>query len=139
MRPRVLIAAQHDAWGLIESMLEKSADLVPVHTRAKALEVLKESPSSFSLIVCTVAFDDSRMIEFLQSVKRKQAISGIPFLCTRVLASALSDKLMRGLRDPCLACGAADMLDIGLLSHAEAKKALKAAVIKYSAAPAASR
>jgi hypothetical protein len=139
MQPRVLIASQPEAWVLIETMLGKVADLVPVHSRAKALEMLKENGASFNLIVCTVAFDDSRMMEFLQSVKRKRVMSAIPFLCTRVLASALSDKLMLGLRGPCLAIGAVDMVDVGLLSHAEAKKALKAAVIKYSAPSAASR
>jgi hypothetical protein len=129
--PRVLIASQLEAWKVIQPMLKDVAHLVPVHTRAKAFEVLKADAAGFGLIICTVAFDDSRMIGFLQAVKRKRSISSIPFLCARVLASVLSDKLMRGLRGPCLACGAVDMLDIGLLSRAEAEDALKTSVEKH--------
>jgi hypothetical protein len=137
LRPKVLVASQPAAWVVIKPMLEKVADLVPVHTRAKALEVLKKDAAGFNLILCTVAFDDSRMIGFLQAVKRKAAMSRIPFLCSRVLASALSDKLMRGLRDPCLACGAIDMVDIGPLSRAAARDALQASVMKHASPSAA--
>jgi hypothetical protein len=137
MRPKVLIASQPAAWVVIKPMLEKIADLVPVHSRAEALRVLKKDAANFDLIICTVAFDDSRMIEFLQAVKRERAMSRIPFLCTRVLPSVLTDTLVRGLRDPCLACGAVDMLDIGLLAGSAAKDALKASVMKHAAASAA--
>jgi hypothetical protein len=67
---RVLMASQPEAWVVVNGMLGEVLDLVPVHTMAKAFEVLERDAASIELIICTIAFDDSRMIEFLQAVKR---------------------------------------------------------------------
>ena len=121
----------------MQRMLAPVADLVPVHTRAQAFEVLERDAASIDLVICTVAFDESRMIEFLQAVKREPAMSSIPFLCIRVLASVLSDNLIGRLGTVCRDCGAVEMLDIGNLGGDAAQTALKAAVVKYAAPPAA--
>ena len=60
-------------------------DLVPVHSRADAFQALKHDPEGIDLIISTIAFDESQMVEFLQAVKRDADLSRIPFLCSRVL------------------------------------------------------
>lgn len=64
---RVLIASQPGAWRVLEAMLKEVVDVVPAHTTADALSILERE--RIDLIVSTVAFDESRMIEFLQDGK----------------------------------------------------------------------
>ena len=85
-------------------------DVVPAHTTADALSILERE--RIDLIVSTVAFDESRMIEFLQTVKRTTSIGHIPFLCARVLSGVLRDSLIASMRDTCIQCGAVDLTDI---------------------------
>ena len=91
-RNRALIATQPGAWTVLVSTLEDVMELVPVHSRNDALQALKDDPS-IDVIISTIAFDDSQMIEFLQAVKQDQDLSRIPFLCSRVPQSALPDRL----------------------------------------------
>jgi hypothetical protein len=124
--PRVLIAVQPAVWAVVRRMLEGMAELVPVHSIGDAF--LELESARFDLIVCTVAFDDSQMIDFLQAVKRKPELIGIPFLCSRVLPSVLSDELIRHVAAVCHQFGAVDFVDIAKLSEPEAQGALRAAV-----------
>ena len=114
-------------------MLASGTDLFPVHTMEQALKVLVRDPSNIDLIICTIAFDDSRMMDFLQAVKREPAISRIPFLCTRVVAGVLSDSSVGTVRAICTDCGAVDLLDIARLRYDAGQTALNAAVLKYAA------
>jgi hypothetical protein len=59
-------------------------DTVAVHTPEEAFRTLERS--RIDLIISTVAFDDSRMIEFLEAIKRTATAGGIPFLCCRALS-----------------------------------------------------
>ena len=108
-------------------MLEVFLDTVPAHTPADAFSVL-EQESEIDLILTTIAFDDSRMIEFLQAVKRSAPTSAIPFLCSRILPSVLSDHLVESMRGVCRQCGACDLVDVAKLRPAAAQAALRAAV-----------
>ena len=58
--------------------------------------MLADEPARVDLIQTTIAFDDSRMVEFLQVVKRDARTSDIAFLCAGVLPSVLSDDRPRG-------------------------------------------
>jgi hypothetical protein len=131
MRHRIVLASQSAAWAVVEPMLAEVADLIPVHTVAQAFQVLERDAASIDLVICTVAFDESRMIEFLQAVKRRPAISSIPFLCSRILRSVLSESLISRVGTTCTDLGAVDFLDIGQLARDDAQLALRAAVVKY--------
>ena len=72
--------------------------MLPVHTFEDAFNVLDHEAASIDLIISTIAFGESRMVEFLQAVKRNPPTSGIPFLCSRILPSVLSDKLVDDMR-----------------------------------------
>ena len=131
MRHRVLIASQPEAWAKVERMLDSAVDLVPAHTMMHAFAVLEREAGRIELIICTIAFDDSRMIDFLRAVKRNPASSAVPFLCARVLRGVLSDNMVGRMNALCKDCGALDFLDIAKLDERDAKAALKAAVLEH--------
>lgn len=114
-------------------MLVDVAELISVHTIALGLQALERDGANVDLVICTVAFDESRMMEFLQAVKRRPAISGIPFLCMRVLPTILSDNIIESVRTACMDIGAVEFLDIAKLDREAGQIALRAAVVKYGA------
>ena len=124
-RRRALICSRPKGRALFQQMLEDSFDLVPVRTMAEAFEVLESEPRQVDLIVSTLAFDESRMIEFLQAVKRDRKLREIPFFCCRVVRGVISDGLMEKMAAVCKACGAEDFVDVAKLPRAAAAKALK--------------
>jgi hypothetical protein len=125
MQQRVLVAARPDVWHEIEPMLGDTMDLTPAHTTAEAFRVLERG--RVDLILSTVGFDESRMIEFLGAVKAS-AFASIPFLCARVLPGLIRDALVASTRDACKACGAIDLVDVARLTADDAKSTLRAAV-----------
>ena len=131
---RVLIAAQPAGAAVLQRMLEGIADSVATHSRADAFTALDQDAAS---IVSTVAFDESRMIDFLQAVKREPAMRDIPFLCMRVLPTVLSDSLIGQVGAVCRDCGAVDMLDIATLGDQEGQAALIKAVLRHAGRGAA--
>lgn len=104
-------------------MIEPFVDTVSVHTREAAFRALERE--QIDLIICTIAFDDSRMIEFLQAVKRTIPAGGIPFICARLLRGVLTDNLVETTRTVCLQCGAADFVDLAKVDQAKAQNVLK--------------
>ena len=122
----VLIAAQPSAWTVLKPMLEDLADLFPVHTTADAFKTLERE--RIHCIVCTIAFDESRMMEFLAKVNRMFPAGHVTFLCARVLPSIVRNSLVPSIRDGCKALGAADLVDIAHLPPERAKAAMRAAV-----------
>src|SRR5207237_3519513 len=95
---RVLVAAQPGASAELVRLLDDTLELVPAYTRNDAFRVLEHEAGGIQLILATIAFDDSRMIEFLQAVKAHPQHARIPFVCTRVLAGVLSDGLVVRMR-----------------------------------------
>jgi DNA-binding NarL/FixJ family response regulator len=123
---RVLIAAQPSAWAVLKAMLGDLADLFPAHTTADAFKILERE--RIDLIVCTIAFDESQMMQFLESVKRTISAGRIPFLCARVLPGIVRDSLVPSIRDGCKALDAADLVDIARLPPERAQAAMRGAV-----------
>ena len=126
---RILIAAQPDAARLLQAMLRDIGNLISVHTTADAFRTLEQQ--QIDLIVSTIAFDESRMLEFLVTVKGTASVAHIPFLCSRVLAGALRDSLVGSMGAACKACGAVDFLDLARLPSDLAQTAMRRAVEPY--------
>ena len=120
-RYRVLLAAQSEALKVLEPILDPFGEIIAVHTTADAFHALDRG--GIDVIVCTIAFDDSRMIDFLQAVKRTLNFGSIPFVCVRALQSVLTDQAVENCRKVSLQCGAAVFLDIAKLGKDEAAKA----------------
>jgi hypothetical protein len=108
----VLIAAQPGAWQVLERMLGELFDLIQVESMVDAFLALELERSRIRLILCTVAFDDSRMLDFLHAVKRNDRTSAIPFLCCRVLPSALPNESWDRIAAVCKYAGAVDYIDL---------------------------
>jgi hypothetical protein len=126
---RALVAAQAVAFDVLRPMLEDLVDMVPVHSSADAFKALEDASLPLDLIISTVAFDDSRMVEFLQAVQGNASARRLPFLCVRVLPGMLSDNLMAGMRGICKECGAVDLIDLGAIGSAEGRLAIRGAVM----------
>lgn len=126
---RVLIAAQPQASQVVQALLHDIADFIPAHTTADAFRILEDQ--RIDLIVSTIAFDESRMLEFLVSVKGTASIAHIPFLCARVLVGALRDSLVGSMSDACKACGAVDFVDVARLPPDLAEATMRKAVETY--------
>jgi CheY-like chemotaxis protein len=123
---RILIAAQPHAAQVLQAMLRDIGDVIVVHTTADAFRILEHQ--QIDLIVSTIAFDESRMLEFLVSVKGTASAAHIPFLCSRVVAGALRDSLVGSMGDACKACGAVDFIDVARLPPDLARTAMRKAV-----------
>ena len=127
-RPRVLIAVQPSAWPLLKGMLEDIADVVPAYTVDEALQILQAA--DVDLVLATLTFSESRMLEFLVALKAEPTTSRIPFLCCRAVVGILSEQLVESLGTAAKLCGAKDFVNIGNLSSEQARDALRAAVLK---------
>ena len=138
-KPRVLIASQPAAWRILRPMLEEVFDLVTVQTTSEALKTLESGPAPSELIICTIAFDDSRMMEFLYAAKSRQGTSAIPFICCRVLPTVLSDDAVARVAEVCMLGGAAEFIDLPALDRRSAVAALRAAAMRHIASSAAKR
>jgi CheY-like chemotaxis protein len=123
-----LVTAHLAAWARLQPLVVPLLDAVHVQTADGAFETLEREP--FNLIICTVAFDESRMIEFLQAVKRTPFAS-IPFICCRAVPSVLSDSMVEHMRAACVQCGADALVDIAKLGDDEARSVLESAVTAY--------
>jgi len=104
-------------------MLTPLVDTVVVETIEEALRILERN--GFQLILSTIAFDGSRMMDFLQAVKRTPSSSAIPFVCVRALPSVLSDRFVESTRAACEQSGAAAFVDIAKFDHHKAQSLLK--------------
>jgi CheY-like chemotaxis protein len=122
---RVLVAARPEVWEVVKPMLEDEVSLTPAHAMADAFRVLDRE--QIDLIISTIGFEESRMIEFLEAVKAS-IFARIPFLCARVLPGMIRDALIPTMRDACRACGAVDFVDVARLPPDTAKATLRAAV-----------
>ena len=124
-----MIAAQPHAAQVLQAMLRDVGKLIAAHTTADAFRILELQ--QIDLIVSTIAFDESRMLEFLVSVKGTPSAAHIPFLCSRVVAGALRDSLVGSMGAACKACGAVDFVDVARLPPDVAEITMRKAVETY--------
>jgi hypothetical protein len=133
-KQRLLIAAQPEAAAVLMGMLGETLDLTVVHTINDGVVALKRE-RSIALIVSTVAFDESRMLDFLIAVKTNATISGTPFLCCRILSTVFSEHSMERLGKICRDLGAVAFVDFAALDQRYgsevARAQFKDAVMSY--------
>src|SRR5207248_4490440 len=130
-KPRVLVAAQPAAWLILQSMLGEALDLKPTHTIEGALKILEAEAAASELILSTIAFDESRLVEFLYAVKSRERPRAIPFVCCRVLPTVLSGGAVTRLAQVCMLGGAAEFIDIPSLDANSAAALLGAALMRH--------
>ncbi|WIG97913.1 hypothetical protein [Myxococcus sp. SDU36] len=108
-RRRILVADVPSGVQTLRSVLGDTVELLPASVMADALKCLREG---VELAVCGVHFDESRMFDFLRTVKADPVTRGIPVLCFRDLDSTLAPMLLQSLEISCRALGAVGFIDI---------------------------
>lgn len=78
---RILVAASPEPRAVIERILG-GHELFCADTLAQARQFLREG--TFELIICTIAFDESKMFDLLRLVKSKPELQQTPFVAARV-------------------------------------------------------
>jgi PleD family two-component response regulator len=130
----ILIAAQPVAYEILAGMLGELFELHRAHSIRDALTVLEKNPR-IALIICTVAFDESRLFDFLQQVKDKENTRDIPFIGCRVISSVLTADSIDRLIALVKFFGAADFLDIARMERQLASTVLRDLVMKHLGGP----
>jgi hypothetical protein len=105
-----LIAASPEPRAIVERILA-GHELFYAETMALAEQHLRER--MFELIICTIAFDESRMFDFLRLAKSKPEWQRIPFVCARVRSHIVrSTAALQSAAFTCQALGAEAFLNI---------------------------
>jgi hypothetical protein len=120
---RILLAASPESQEICQRIL-KNHYLLCVATVPEAQQYLEAG--NIDLIICTLVFDDSRMIDLLRLVKEHRKWKHIPFICLRLVSRILDHpNTLEGIQNACEALGAAAFLDIGCYSVAPEKQMLE--------------
>ena len=106
-----ILAAASPEPGVIVKRILAGHELCCAETMAQAEQLLQER--TFDLIICTIAFDESRMFDLLRLVKANPEWRPVPFVCARVIADILrSPSALESAAFTCRALGAEVFLDI---------------------------
>ena len=89
---RILVAASPEPRAIVERILA-GHELFFAETLPQAVSMLAEG--KFDLIICTIAFDESKMLELLGFAKSTPAWKAIPFVCARVRAHVVRSESAR--------------------------------------------
>src|SRR5439155_4599184 len=107
---KILIAASQEPQAICKRILREHS-LVCTGTLAEAQRELESN--GFDLILCTIAFDESRMFDLLRYAKSKRNWKRIPFVCAKVRPKVLDyPSALEGVKIACDALDAAAFLDI---------------------------
>src|SRR5437899_898049 len=105
---KILVAASPEPRAIVERILD-GHDLFCAETMAQGEQFLRER--SFDLIICTIAFDESNMFDFLQLAKSRIDSKLVPFVCARVRVHVVrSPTALAAVAFTCQELGAAAFL-----------------------------
>ena len=134
----ILVAASAEPREIVERILAGHA-LSCAQTMVRAQEFLRERP--FDLIVCTIAFDESKMFDLLRLAMSTPEWKAIPFLCARVRGHVLrSPTAMQSAAFTSRQLGATAFLDIADY-HVDPEREMRVAIEQHlgDAGPSDSR
>jgi response regulator RpfG family c-di-GMP phosphodiesterase len=126
--PKLLIAGTTEARQRLYELLGQQFELVEASTTKQAFESIQSHRPDG--IVCTVLFDESRMLDFLKAAKADPEIAAIPFIACRAIPSyLLPEDLIRSLESVSASLEASMFLDLLRLVE-QGKEAETALLIK---------
>jgi len=106
-RPVVLIACAPSEREVLEALVPPRARVVTAGSLDGAVERMQQGVDA---VVCSLQFDDSRMLEFAQEAHLQRP--DIPVLCCRVFGGRMSDASVRAAAAAALSVGVAAFLDL---------------------------
>ena len=112
MKHQVLIAARPAAARILGRMLEDAFTIFHAPTLEGVFSALKARRAQPAAILCCISFDDSRMFDLIDALRRDAELESIPVVCCRVLPSILSEEQLTRLGTVCRHFGAVDYVDI---------------------------
>lgn len=104
--PKVVVACTSESRPVLDEALSDIALPVMVLSEQEAVSCLDDN---VRLLVCTLRFDDSRMLEFVQSIH--QRFAQLPFVCCRVSRTRLPAQSLRTALETARNLGAVDVID----------------------------
>ncbi len=127
--PRILLASTRDGADILRHALAPlDAETVCAFSKDEAARQLDRG---VDLVVCSLRFDESRMLEFVAEAGR--ARPDLPFVCCRVLDSDLPEPSLRAAVPAAGHLGAVAVLNLPELSEREgserAERRLREAVL----------
>lgn len=90
-------------------------EVIYAETLSSALQ--KINSDNFDAIICGVAFDESRMFDFLRAAVSDAKLAGVPFICCRVHDSEVINSMYESLKLSCQLMGA-EFVDFNTMKRA---------------------
>lgn len=109
-QPRVLLAATEESAPALQRALRGIARLVVAYSEDEAMRLMGPD---VGFVVCTLRFDDSRMLEFLSHVA--QSYPRARFICCRGAESDLPESALRAAGIAATHLGAIAFVDLPAL------------------------
>src|SRR4051812_5147166 len=109
-KPRLLVAGTPPAIQALRQVFASEAECIPARSIDEAVHGFEQHPD---MILCNVRFDESRMLNLLETAKNTPATRETPFLCLRLAPMPPSWK--KGIEVAVLALGAVAFLDVSSL------------------------
>lgn len=103
--PMILVAATPETYTVVERALDGIGQLVPVFSGEEAARRIE----GVDLLICTMRFDESRMLDLLSLAMRR--FPGVPCICCRLEASDLPAASLRAAFTAAGNLGAAGFVD----------------------------
>jgi len=105
--PRVLLASTPSADAILRQLLEPFGGFVSAYTHEEAIEQIE---AGVDLVVCSLRFDESRMLDLIAEVARLKP--HLPFICCRVQESELPESSLRAAFTAAGHLGAVAVIDL---------------------------
>lgn len=106
-RPLILLACAPSEASALERLVPREAQVVRVSSVDEALARMEQGVDA---IVCSLRFDESRMLELAREAHAR--LPGIPLICCNTQASLLRSSWSRAAAAAAASVGAAAFLDI---------------------------
>lgn len=104
-RPHILAAVRPGSRASVDAALGRTYAITHATSLSDADHHLRGS-AEFSLILCSVHFDGSRVLDLLQSIASNPTAAPVPVLCVRAERGVLPEEAYGALSFACSALGA---------------------------------
>ena len=129
--PEVMVACTHQNLGVFADALRGAVRLVPVREEDEAIGMLDRSLPR--LLVCTLRFDESRMLDFVAVARARHP--GLRWICCRTFTSDLDPVSLDAAFVAARSLGALEVVDLpeleGTLGTVAARERLRTLLLSH--------
>ena len=111
--PRILIAGTSDAIEALSDVLRNDAELVAARSVREALDLFDRR---IDMVACDVRFDESRMFDFLLSLRQKPGGEAVRVVSFRIAGAELSPRMRSSIKGALEALGVETFVDVPQLA-----------------------